>query len=86
MVINVSDRIKQINSSSPLLQDRTRDRISKGIDLKRGSELHSIENGSSLSDLVDGLNKLGVYPKDIINILYNMKNVGALDAVIEVVN
>jgi flagellar P-ring protein FlgI len=86
LVINVSDKIKQMNSSSPLLQDRTRDRISKGIDLKRGSELHSIENGSSLSDLVDGLNKLGVYPRDIINILYNMKNVGALDAVIEVVN
>jgi len=86
LVINVSDKVKQMSSSSPLLNDRARDRLSKGIDLKRGSEVHSIDSSSSLSELVDGLNKLGVYPRDIINILYNMKNVGALDAIIEVIN
>ena len=42
------------------------------------------DGGASLSDLVAGLNKLGVYPRDIVNILYNMKSVGALDAALEV--
>lgn len=61
-----------------------RDLINSYVDEKRGRALHHFNQGASLSELVSGLNKLGVYPKDIINILHNMKSVGALDAVIEV--
>jgi flagellar P-ring protein FlgI len=36
--------------------------------------------GSSLDDLVDGLNNMGVKPGDIIDILQSLKDVGALQA------
>ncbi|KAF8818566.1 flagellar basal body P-ring protein FlgI [Rickettsia endosymbiont of Cardiosporidium cionae] len=58
--------------------------INNLVDQRRGSKMHNLEGGAKLSDLVTGLNKLGVWPRDIINILHNIKLVGALDAVIEV--
>lgn len=39
-----------------------------------------MNSGASLSDLVSGLNALGVKPRDIISILQNIKAVGALRA------
>lgn len=53
-------------------------------DDKRGTAMVAINNGTNLSDLVSGLNKLGVWPRDIINILQNIKASGALQAEIEV--
>lgn len=61
-----------------------RDLINSFVDERRGRALQQLSEGANLSDLVSGLNKLGVYPRDIINILHSMKSVGALDAVIEV--
>ncbi|MFK7973303.1 MAG: flagellar basal body P-ring protein FlgI [Rickettsiaceae bacterium] len=69
---------------SPTTSENTRDLINGFVDQKRGRTLHKLNEGATLSDLVAGLNRLGVYPRDIINILHNMKSVGALDAVIEV--
>ncbi len=53
-------------------------------DDERGSEMKILENPASLQDLVKGLNKLGVMPRDLINILKNIKASGALQAEIEV--
>ncbi len=39
-----------------------------------------LDTGASLSDLVSGLNTLGVKPRDIISILQNIKAAGALQA------
>jgi flagellar P-ring protein precursor FlgI len=39
-----------------------------------------LDTGASLSDLVSGLNALGVKPRDIISILQNIKAAGALQA------
>ncbi|PZP38917.1 MAG: flagellar biosynthesis protein FlgA, partial [Pseudomonas fluorescens] len=39
-----------------------------------------LNTGASLSDLVSGLNALGVKPRDIISILQNIKAAGALQA------
>ncbi|NBV54143.1 MAG: flagellar basal body P-ring protein FlgI [Proteobacteria bacterium] len=39
-----------------------------------------LQGGASLSDLVSGLNALGVKPRDIISILQNIKAAGALQA------
>ena len=61
-----------------------RDLVNSFVNERRGRALHQLNEGANLSDLVSGLNKLGVYPRDIINILHSMKSVGALDAVIEV--
>lgn len=62
-----------------------RNNINQAFDGRRGNKVYNLSNGAaSLNDVVEGLNQLGVMPRDIINILYNMKAVGALDAVIEV--
>ena len=43
-----------------------------------------MEDGVSLQHLVDGLNALGVGPRDIISILQAIKAAGAIQADIEV--
>jgi len=48
------------------------------------SQLGVLDNGVSLSDLVDGLNALGVSPRDMIAILQAIAASGALQAEIEV--
>lgn len=68
----------------PTTDEDTRDLVNTFVDSRRGRTVHHLEDSATLSELVDGLNKLGVYPRDIINILHSMKSVGALDAVIEV--
>lgn len=49
----------------------------------RGQQIYMLK-GTSLKQLVNGLNKLGVWPRDIVNILQNIKAAGALKADIEV--
>ena len=49
------------------------------------SELRIVEESVRLSDLVDGLNALGVTPRDLIAILQAIKAAGALQADIEVI-
>jgi len=48
------------------------------------AQLGVLDTGVSLSDLVDGLNALGVSPRDMIAILQSIKAAGALQAEIEV--
>jgi flagellar P-ring protein precursor FlgI len=52
-------------------------------DEDKGKKMEIIENGSTLKDLVNGLNALGVGPRDLINILQTIKSAGALQADIE---
>jgi flagellar P-ring protein precursor FlgI len=54
------------------------------IDEEKGKKLIQLGGGSSLSDLVAGLNALGVTPRDMIAILQSIKAAGALQADIEV--
>jgi len=53
--------------------------VNQGDDVK----LAVLEDGVTLQDLVTGLNKLGVGPRDIITILQAIKAAGALQAEIE---
>ncbi len=46
--------------------------------------LSVVEGGVPLSELVDGLNALGVTPRDLISILHALKAAGAIQAEIEV--
>jgi flagellar P-ring protein precursor FlgI len=43
-----------------------------------------LQRGASLRDLVNGLNALGVGPRDLIGILQTLKSAGALRADLEV--
>ncbi|KIE05440.1 Flagellar P-ring protein [Candidatus Jidaibacter acanthamoeba] len=49
-----------------------------------GKEIAVFSQNTNLSDLVQGLNSLGVTPKDLISILKTIKQAGALQADIEV--
>ena len=49
-----------------------------------GNKLNILKGGVSLQELVDGLNALGVGPRDMISILQAVKAAGALQAEIEV--
>ena len=54
------------------------------VDEEKGKQLGIIDGSISLKELVDGLNALGVSPRDMITILQAIKSAGALQADIEV--
>jgi flagellar P-ring protein FlgI len=54
------------------------------IEEEKGKKLIVLKDGASLSTLVNGLNALGVTPRDMISILQAIKAAGALQADIEV--
>jgi len=55
------------------------------VDDGKGNKIAMLHDGVSLQKLVDGLNALGVGPRDIISILQAIKAAGALQADIEVI-
>ena len=59
---------------------RTELEVNQGEDVK----LAPLTTGVTLQDLVTGLNRLGMQPRDIITILQAVKAAGALQADIEV--
>jgi flagellar P-ring protein precursor FlgI len=83
LVVNVG-QLDYDDKLAPTTSQARRDLINGFVDERRGRGVKEISESATLSELVSGLNKLGVFPRDIINILHNMKSVGALDAVIEV--
>jgi flagellar P-ring protein precursor FlgI len=59
-------------------------RTSIAIDDQHDKKLGILSNGTTLRDLVAGLNALGVGPRDLISILQSIKAAGALQADLEV--
>jgi flagellar P-ring protein precursor FlgI len=55
------------------------------VDDSHGNKMAVLDAGVSLQKLVDGLNALGVGPRDIISILQAIKAAGALQADIEII-
>lgn len=84
LVVNVGQLEELDQKFGPTTPQANRDLVDAFVDTRRGRGVQHFNKAATLSELVDGLNKLGVYPRDIINILHSMKSVGALDAVIEV--
>ena len=60
-------------------------RTSIQIDDSKGNKMAVLNEGVSLQSVVDGLNALGVGPRDIISILQAIKAAGALQADIKVI-
>jgi flagellar P-ring protein precursor FlgI len=74
-----------VSQPEPFSRGRTRvmPRTKVGVQ-EDGTKLGLVQEGVSLSDLVDGLNALGVGPRDLISILQAIKATGAIQAEIEV--
>ncbi|HTV37212.1 MAG TPA: flagellar basal body P-ring protein FlgI [Xanthobacteraceae bacterium] len=75
----------QVSQPSPLSRGRTvvvpRTRV--GV-TEEGKKLALMHEGVSLQEIVDGLNSLGIGPRDLITILQAIKAAGAIQADIEV--
>jgi len=77
----------QVSQPNPFADGRTVEvpRTDIQIDDQSGNRMMALEPGVTLRDLVDGLNALGVGPRDLIGILQAIKAAGALQAEIEVI-
>ena len=81
--VNETPQVSQPNpfaeQGQTVVVPRSDIQVNQGDNVK----LAVLENGVTLQDLVTGLNKLGVGPRDIITILQAIKAAGALQAEIE---
>jgi flagellar P-ring protein precursor FlgI len=74
-----------VSQPNPFSQGQTRvvPRTRIGVQ-EEGKKLAVVKDGVSLQQLVDGLNALGIGPRDLISILQAIKAAGAIQADIEV--
>ena len=78
----------QVSQPTPFSNTGTTEvvpRTSIQIDDSKGNKMAVLHPGVSLQSMVDGLNALGVGPRDIISILQAIKAAGALQADIQVI-
>ena len=84
LTVTISEA-RQVSQPAPFSGGRTvvvpRTRI--GVQ-EEGKKLAVVDEGVSLQQLVDGLNALGVGPRDLISILQAVKAAGAIQADVEV--
>jgi flagellar P-ring protein precursor FlgI len=75
-----------VSQPEPLSNGRTVavPRTGINVDTGSGNKLAVVREGVTLRELVDGLNALGIGPRDLIAILQAIKAAGALQAEIEV--
>lgn len=76
LVIKIKDDLKLASALGFVTQTET--------ESEPGKEIAILRDGVGLSDLVQGLNSLGVNPRDLTAILKNIQKAGALQAEIEV--
>ena len=77
----------QVSQPSPLSTGGTTTTVPRSdvdIQEEEGRKLIMLNSGVSLEELVNGLNALGVGPRDMISILQAVKTAGALQADVEV--
>jgi flagellar P-ring protein FlgI len=84
LTVSISES-PQVSQPNPLSRGRTvvTPRTSVGVS-EDGKKLAVVKDGVSLQQLVDGLNGLGIGPRDLIAILQAIKAAGAIEADIEV--
>ena len=84
LTVSISES-PQVSQPNPLSRGRTvvTPRTSVGVS-EDGKKLAVVKDGVSLQQLVDGLNGLGIGPRDLIGILQAIKAAGAIEADIEV--
>ncbi|GAB1716682.1 MAG: flagellar P-ring protein [Nitrobacter sp.] len=84
LTVSISES-PQVSQPNPVSRGRTvvTPRSAVGVS-EDGKKLALVKNGVSLQELVDGLNGLGIGPRDLIGILQAIKAAGAIEADIEV--
>jgi flagellar P-ring protein FlgI len=78
---------QQVSQPGPFAEvgaTTTVDRTNIEVDEGQDKRLTVLQPGISLQELVNGLNALGIGPRDMITILQAIKTAGALQAEIEV--
>lgn len=84
LTVSISER-PQVSQPNPLARGNTVVTPQTQIQAQEdGRGLAVVREGVSLQELVDGLNALGIGPRDLIAILQAIKSAGALQAEIEV--
>ncbi|SDH85773.1 flagellar basal body P-ring protein FlgI [Roseospirillum parvum] len=77
----------QVSQPAPFSQTGTTETVERTqieVDEGEDNQLAVVESGVTLQDFVNGLNALGIGPRDMISILQAVKAAGALQAEIEV--
>lgn len=78
----------QVSQPAPLTQGGTAVTVPRteiNIDEGEGNKMALVKQGASLQDIVQGMNALGIGPRDMISILQAIKAAGALQAELEVI-
>jgi flagellar P-ring protein FlgI len=85
LTVTISEQ-PQVSQPAPLSNGQTVavPRSGVKVDTGDGNKLALVREGVTLRELVDGLNALGIGPRDLISILQAIKASGALQADIEV--
>lgn len=85
LTVTISEQA-QVSQPAPLSEGQTVvvPRTGVRVDTGDGNKLAIVQDTVTLKDLVDGLNALGIGPRDLIAILQAIKASGALQADIEV--
>lgn len=85
LTVTISEQ-PQVSQPQPLSQGQTAVVPRTGVRVDTGdkNKLALVNDGVTLRELVDGLNALGIGPRDLISILQAIKASGALQADIEV--
>ncbi len=83
LVVTVKEDV-DVNQPEPLTRGKTVETPQTSIEVSEpGMQMAVMEKGANLKDLVNGLNSLGVGPRDLVTILQTVKFAGALQAEIE---
>ncbi len=85
LTVTISEQ-PQVSQPAPFSRGQTAivPRTGVKVDTGEGNKLAIVKDSVTLKDLVDGLNALGIGPRDMIAILQAVKSAGALQADIEV--
>ena len=78
---------KQVSQPGPFAEvgdTETVDRTDVQVEENENQRLTVVQSGVTLQEMVNGLNALGIGPRDMITILQAVKTAGALQAEIEV--
>ena len=82
--ITESKQVSQPNAFANTGTTQTVDRTTIDVNEDKDKKLAVLPSGVTLQELVQGLNALGIGPRDMITILQTIKAAGALQAEIEV--
>jgi len=83
--ITETPQVSQPNAFATQGETEVVDRTNIEVDSSEEQRLTVLDRGVTLQELVNGLNALGIGPRDMISILQTIKAAGALQAEIEVI-